>query len=172
MGQEPGLIWRIMQRLNQRVAHNYQLGIGPARVVMLLTTSGRKSGLPRVTPLQFEEHDGIYYLGSARGAAADWFRNIQANPRVQVQIRGRLFAGTAEAVTDAGRVADFFELRLKRHPWMIGLLMRLEGLPFRYTRQDLEHFAAQKAMVVIKPDPKIMENDSHDEKLGVMARID
>ena len=157
MGKEPSLIWRIMQRLNRRVAHNYQRGIGPARVVMLLTTTGRKSGLPRITPLQFEEYGGNYYLGSARGAAADWFRNIQANPRVQVQIRQRQFAGSAEAVTDAGRVADFLELRLMSHPWMIGLLMRLEGLPVRYTRQDLEHFAIQKAMVVIKLDPEVME---------------
>jgi len=158
MKNEPGLIWRIMQRLNRRVAHNYQRGIGPARVVMLLTTTGRKSGLPRITPLQFEESDGIYYLGSARGAAADWFQNIRANPRVQVQIRQRQFTGAAEAVTEPGRVADFLELRLKRHPCMIGLLMRLEGLPFRYTRQDLEHFATQKAMVVIRPDPQVTEN--------------
>jgi hypothetical protein len=38
----------------------------------------------------------------------------------------------------------------------IGLLMRLEGLPIRYTRQDLEYFAAQKAMVVIRPDPEVL----------------
>jgi deazaflavin-dependent oxidoreductase (nitroreductase family) len=158
MKKEPGFVWRIMRRLNQRVAHNYQHGFGPTRIVMLLTTTGRKSGLPRVTPLQFEEYDGVYYLGSARGAAADWFRNIQTNPRVHVQICDQSFAGTAEAVTDARRVADFLSLRLKRHPWMIGLLMRLEGLPFCYTRQDLEQFAAQKAMVVIKSDPPVMED--------------
>jgi len=34
----------------------YRLGLGPlvGRVVLLLTTTGRKSGLPRVTPLQAE----------------------------------------------------------------------------------------------------------------------
>jgi deazaflavin-dependent oxidoreductase (nitroreductase family) len=169
MKKEPSLIWQIMQRLNQRVACNYQRGIGPARIVMLLTTTGRKSGLPRITPLQFEEHNGIFYLGSARGTAADWFRNIQANPRVLVQIRQRQFIGSAEAVTDTGRVADFLELRLKRHPWMIGLLMHLEGLPLRYTRQDLEHFAVDKALVVIKPDPEVKGNNFHHEKLGLTA---
>jgi hypothetical protein len=106
--------------------------------------------------LQFEEYDGIYYLGSARGAAADWFQNIQADPRVQVQTRQRQFTGAAEAVTESSRVADFLELRLKRHPTMIGLLLRLEGLPIRYSRQDLENFAARKAMVVIKPDPEVL----------------
>jgi deazaflavin-dependent oxidoreductase (nitroreductase family) len=167
MRQEPGLIWRIMQRLNRRVARNYQSGLGPASVVMLLTTTGRKSGLPRITPLQYEEYGGIYYLGSARGAAADWFRNIQANSRVQVQIRQHQFAGSAEAVTEARRVADFLELRMKRHPWMIGLLMRLEGLPFRYTRQDLEHFAAKKTMVLIIPDPMAADIDHYE--IGVPA---
>lgn len=172
MEQETGLIWRIMQRLNRRVTHNYQRGYGPTRMVMLVTTTGRKSGLPRVTPLQFEEYDGVYYLGSARGAAADWFRNIQVNSRVQVQIGERQFAGTAEAVTDAGRVADFLELRLKRHPWMIGLLMRLEGLPLRYTRQDLERFAAQKAMVMINPDAQVVENTPVNAEMGVRAGIE
>ncbi len=145
-------IWRLMRRFNRWMEGNFQRGIGPARVVLLLTTTGRKSGLPRVTPLQYEQVSGEYIVGSARGAHADWFLNIQADPRVEVQIKGRRFPALAEAVTDPERIAGFFELRLKRHPLMIGLLMRLEGLPLRYTRHDLERFAAQKAMVVIQPE--------------------
>ncbi|MBN2149659.1 MAG: nitroreductase family deazaflavin-dependent oxidoreductase [Anaerolineales bacterium] len=144
-------IYRWMKPFNQRMAKNYQKGFGPTRVVLLLTTTGRKSGLPRVTPLQYEQIDGVYYVGSARGPQADWFRNIQANPQVGVQIKDRQFQALAEAVTDPQRIADFFQLRLKRHPLMIGLMMRLEGLPWRYTRADLEKFAAQKALAVIRP---------------------
>ena len=97
-------------------------------------------------------------MGSARGAQADWFRNIQANPGVQVQIkRGKnefmRFSATAEAVTDPGRVADFLGARLKRHPLMIGFLMHLEGLPLKYSRADLERFAAGKALAIIRPEP-------------------
>ena len=149
--ESPGLIWRLMRGLNQRMAHNYQRGIGPGRVVLLLTTTGRKSGLPRITPLQYEEVNGRYIVGSARGASADWFRNIQANPHVWVQIQERKLAATAQAVTDIEQVAEFLALRLKRHPLMIGLLMRLEGLPWRFTPADLKRFADQKAMVVIEP---------------------
>lgn len=150
-------IWRLMRRMNQRMAGNYQRGFGPGRLVLLLTTTGRKSGQPRLTPLQYEHIDGAYYLGSARGAQADWFRNIQANPAVQVEIkRGKndflRFSATAEAVTDPPRVADFLGARLARHPVMIGLLMRLEGLPLRYTHADLERFAAGKALVIVRPD--------------------
>jgi deazaflavin-dependent oxidoreductase (nitroreductase family) len=147
----PGLLYRLMSKLNNRIARNYQRGIGPMGVVLLLTTTGRKSGLQRVTPLQYEEIDGAYYIGSARGAQADWFRNLQANPQVEVQIRQRRFQGLAEGVTDAGRIADFLETRRRRHPIFIGLVMRLEGLPLRYTRADLERFAAGKALAIVRP---------------------
>lgn len=153
--QSPGLLYRWMRKMNARIARNYQLGIGPVRVVLLLTTIGRKSGLPRVTPLQYEEIDGLYYIGSARGAQADWFRNLQANPQVEVQIGQRRFSGTAEAVTDAARIADFLELRLKRRPVFIGLLTRLEGLPWHYSRADIERFAAQKTLAIIQPRESI-----------------
>ncbi len=149
--KRPAFLYRILRKLNPRIARNYQIGIGPTRVVMLLTTTGRKSGLPRVTPLQYEEINGVYYLGSARGVQADWYRNILACPQVSVQIRQRTFQGTAEPISDPARVADFLALRLKRRPLLIGLVMRLEGLPLRYTRADLERFAAAKTMVVIRP---------------------
>jgi len=152
--QHTNLIWRVMGRMNQRMASNYRRGIGPRQVVLLLTTTGRKSGLPRVTPLQYEQDGEVFYVASARGIQADWFRNVQANPQVQVQVGERYLCGVAEAVTNPQRIADFLALRLKRHPLMIGMLMRLEGLPLRYTRQDLERFAAQKAMVVIRPLPE------------------
>jgi len=146
-----GLMYRLMSRLNPRIIQNYQKGTGLTRVVLLLTTTGRKSGLPRVTPLQYEELRGEYYIGSARGAQADWYRNIQANPQVEVQLGERRWRGMAEPVDNPRRVADFLELRKKRHRFFIGLVMRLEGLPWRYSRLDLERFAAQKALVIIRP---------------------
>jgi deazaflavin-dependent oxidoreductase (nitroreductase family) len=153
MGKTPsaGFFYRWMKKLNPRISQNYQKGIGPTRIVMLLTTTGRKSGLPRVTPLQYEEIEGIYYVGSARGARADWYRNIQANPQVEVQICQRRFHAVAEPVSDPTRIADFLTLRMKRHPVFIGLLMRLEGLPLRFCRADLERFAATKSLVIIRP---------------------
>ena len=64
-------IYHRMKSFNARMAANYRRGIGPTRIVLLLTTIGRKTGLPRVTPLQFEQIDGAYYIGSARGQDAD-----------------------------------------------------------------------------------------------------
>jgi deazaflavin-dependent oxidoreductase (nitroreductase family) len=143
-------IYHRMKGLNARMLANYKRGFGPTRVVMLLTTVGRKSGLPRVTPLQYEEVDGEYYIASARGRDADWFKNLCANPKVHVQIRDLEFDAVAEPVTDPVRIADFIELRLRRHPFMIRLIMWLfDGLPLRFSRIDLEGFCQEKAMVVL-----------------------
>jgi len=141
-----------MKNLNARMVANYRHGIEPTRVMMLLTSIGRKSGMPRVTPLQYEEVDGDYYIASARGWEADWFKNIQVNPNVHLQIRERELEAVAEPVTDPKRIADFIELRLKRHPVMIRLIMTLfDGLPLRFTRAELEKFCQEKALVVLHP---------------------
>ena len=147
-------IYHRMKRLNARMAANYRRGFGPTRMVLLLTTMGRKSGLPHVTPLQYEEVDGGYYIASARGRDADWFRNICSNPNVRVRVRDREFDAAAEPVTDPFRIADFIELRLKRHPVMMRLIMRLfDGLPLRFSRARLEEFCREKAMVILHPVP-------------------
>jgi deazaflavin-dependent oxidoreductase (nitroreductase family) len=131
----------------------YAIGLGPlyGRSVLLLTTTGRRTGLPRVTPLQYEEIDGAIYLGSARGVNADWFRNIQADPRVEVRIGKRRLAGIAEPITDPVRVADFLEYRLNHHPRMVGAIMRMEGLPANHDRSDIEEYARRRALVVVRP---------------------
>ncbi len=121
------------------------------RLILLLTTTGRKTGLPRVTPLQYEQVEGVFYVGSARGTKADWFRNIVADGRVKVRFGTREFEALAEPVTDPCRIADFLELRLTRHPRMIGAILRSEGLPAEPSRADLEAYALQSAMVIIRP---------------------
>jgi deazaflavin-dependent oxidoreductase (nitroreductase family) len=148
-------LYHRMKALNARMVANYKRGFGPTRIVLLLTTIGRKSGLPRVTPLQYEEVDGKYCIASARGQEADWFKNILANPRVHMQMRDRELDAVAEPVTAPARIADFIELRLRRHPFMVRMIMHLfDGLPLRFTRSDLESMSAGKALVILHPVEK------------------
>ena len=147
--------WQRMKNIQQIHRVLYALGLGPivGKIVLLLTTTGRKSGKLRVTPLQYEEIDGAYYLGAARGLQADWVCNIQANPKVDVQVKARHFQGIAEVVTNPGQIADFLEVRLKRHPRMIGLMMeRVHHLTKRPTRAQLEELAKTEALVIIRPE--------------------
>ena len=131
----------------------YRLGLGPlvGRLILLLTTTGRKSGLARVTALQYEEVDGALYLGSSRGMHADWVLNILADPRVDVRLKARRFSGLAEVVTDPVRVADFLELRLKLHPRMVGMILKSEGMPQCPSRKEMEDYASKLALVIVKP---------------------
>ena len=129
----------------------YSIGLGPlvGRVVLLLTTTGRRTGLLRVTPLQYEEVDGAFYVGSMLGTRADWFRNLVADSNVEVRIKSKKIKAKAETFTDPGRIADFLELRLERHPRMLGVILRSEGLPQRPNRAQLEQYAEKIAIVKI-----------------------
>jgi deazaflavin-dependent oxidoreductase (nitroreductase family) len=141
--------WRLLKVPSRLL---YAIGLGPlqGRFVLLLTTIGRKSRLPRVTPLQYEEVDGKYFVASARGIKADWFRNILANPAVEVRVKSQRFEGVAEAITDPEQIADFLELRLRRHPRMMGAMFRAQGFASRPSREELEGYTAKRAMVVIR----------------------
>lgn len=146
--------WQKMKYIQKLHRVLYALGLGPiiGKIVLLLTTTGRKSGLKRVTPLQYEEIDGAYYLGSARGLQADWVRNIQANPQVEVCVGARRFTGTAEVDTNPSKFADFLEVRLERHPRILGLMMeKVHHLPKRPSREQLEGLAATEALVIVNP---------------------
>ena len=57
--------------------------------VLLLTTTGRKSGKPRTVPLSYLAHgDALVLVGSKGGAPRHpaWYLNLEANPEVDVQI--------------------------------------------------------------------------------------
>ena len=138
----------------------YAIGLGPliGKVILLLTTTGRRSGLKRVTPLQYEMIGCDYYVGAARGLKADWVRNIRSDPHVEVRVGARHFHGIAEVVNEPSRFADFLEVRLERHPHMIGLIMeKAHGLPRRPSREQLEELAKTEAFVILHPT-KFSEN--------------
>jgi deazaflavin-dependent oxidoreductase (nitroreductase family) len=146
--------WAKMKNIQKIHRILYAVGLGPVigGFIVLLTTTGRKSGMKRVTPLQYEKIGADYYLGAARGLNADWVRNIQSNPQVELRVGAKHVQGTAEIVTDPSRFADFLEVRLERHPRLIGLIMeKTHGLPKRPSREQLERLAKGEAMVVVHP---------------------
>ena len=65
---------------------------------LLLTTTGRKTGLLRTVPLPYFPHaEGVMVVGSFAGDPKHpaWYVNLVANPDVEVQIKGRRFRATA-----------------------------------------------------------------------------
>ncbi len=84
--------------------------------IYILTTKGRKSGLMRKTPLEYDIIDGVLHGGSVNFKRSHWFRNIQANPDdVWVQIWSRKFHARIEILDDEGiiRIVKYY---IKTHP--------------------------------------------------------
>lgn len=86
--------------------------------ILVLRVRGRKSGVIRETPLNYLIADGSVWIMAGFGERTEWYRNILADPAVEVRLPGREFAGTAEVVADAG-------LRAR----MIPRLVRACGVP-------------------------------------------
>ena len=74
--------------------------------VALLTTTGRKTGEPRVSPLLYlREGNRIVLVASKGGSASNpmWYLNLKANPKVSVQIKDEVLHLTARDATEAER---------------------------------------------------------------------
>jgi F420H(2)-dependent quinone reductase len=67
--------------------------------VLRLMTHGRRTGRLRSTLLGYFEHDGAFVV-TASNAGFDrhpgWYHNLTADPKVELQLRDRRFAATAE----------------------------------------------------------------------------
>ena len=66
----------------------------------VLETTGRKSGLPRRTPVGNGLDGDTFWIVSEHGRKAAYVRNIAANPRVRINVHGRWCAGTAHVLPD------------------------------------------------------------------------
>ena len=69
---------------------------------LILTTTGRRSGEERSTPLIYGRHGDDYLVVASRGGADHhpaWYLNLEASPDVQVQVKGDRFAARARTAT-------------------------------------------------------------------------
>src|SRR3954465_13793831 len=69
----------------------------------LLETTGRRPGLPRVTPVCDGTDGDTFWIIAQQGRSADYVRNLEANPRVRVRgslSRAGWLSGTAHIVDD------------------------------------------------------------------------
>jgi deazaflavin-dependent oxidoreductase (nitroreductase family) len=69
--------------------------------LLLLTTTGAKSGLKRTTPLGYGNDGGrMIVVASVRGAPnnPDWYHNLVAHPEVTIEVGGETFDAIATVV--------------------------------------------------------------------------
>jgi deazaflavin-dependent oxidoreductase (nitroreductase family) len=104
-----------LDRLLGRLTRGRFVGLGMRDLpCLLLTTTGRRSGQPRTTPLLFvRDGDGYVVVGSNWGQTAHpaWSANLLADPNATVTLDGRRFAVRARRAGGAERDRLFALLR-------------------------------------------------------------
>lgn len=94
-------------------------GRGRGKPILLLTTTGRRSGEARTTPLPyFPDADAMVVVGSNSGHRShpNWYLNIEADPGVTVQVGPNVSAAEATPVSGADRSALWDRL-IDTAPW-------------------------------------------------------
>ncbi|MFJ4683944.1 nitroreductase/quinone reductase family protein [Streptomyces sp. NPDC091377] len=100
---------------------------------ILLETTGRVSGVPRRTPVGGRREGDAFWLVSEFGDRSQYVRNIRADPRVRVRLRGRWHEGTAHLLPD-----DDARARLLRLPRGNSAAVRAIGTNLLTVRVDLD----------------------------------
>jgi deazaflavin-dependent oxidoreductase (nitroreductase family) len=95
---------------------------------LYLTTTGRVSGKPREIEIWYTERDGRYYLIAEHRERANWVRNIQAQPHVNVRVGNRRFDALARIVRENSEpelAAAVRALSDAKYGWSAGLVVEL-----------------------------------------------
>jgi deazaflavin-dependent oxidoreductase (nitroreductase family) len=76
------------------VGHTWKRG----SKILLLTTTGRRTGKRTTTPLIYEQAGDDYVVVASKGGAPahpGWYRNLAKNPEIEVQVQGDVFPARA-----------------------------------------------------------------------------
>ncbi len=69
---------------------------------LILTTTGRRSGEPRSTPLIYGRSGDDYVVVASKGGADDppaWYLNLEANPQAEIQVKADRFPVRSRVAT-------------------------------------------------------------------------
>jgi deazaflavin-dependent oxidoreductase (nitroreductase family) len=125
--------------------------------VLVLTARGRKSGQPRSTGLSFMPLGDRFIVFSGWGVKSNWYRNIVANPLVEVRVGRRRMRATARLVEDPERRRELMlqmQVRSNRcgPPVMLRPLLKLMGA-FDYDGEIRMAVAAGGTLPVVEITP-------------------
>ena len=89
----------------------------PEQAILLLNTTGAKTGLPRTNPVVYLPGEDCVYVFATKGGSPvhpDWYFNLVAHPVVTVEIGTETYQATAESVTGPERARLYAKLVEKR----------------------------------------------------------
>lgn len=149
-----------------RVVHRapmvlWRLGLGRIEGDVVLTTTGRKSGLPRRIVIGPSRIDGRPYLWDPYGDRAHWYRNLIADPIVSIQDSSGAWTARAmhptahdEAVALYGEIGR--DIGRRFHEYLADL--GVEDSPDGFAR-DIERIHVVRLDPVDEPGPPALAPD-------------
>ena len=81
-------------------------GVFDGAPLLLLHTTGAKSGVDRVNPMMYLDDDSRMFVFASKAGAdshPDWYHNLQKNPKVVVKMGTHSFTARAHALPEAER---------------------------------------------------------------------
>jgi deazaflavin-dependent oxidoreductase (nitroreductase family) len=156
---KPGPLWRVIFKQPIWI---YKLGLGGVigKRVLLLHTTGRKTGLRRVTPLEYG-HDpaaDTYTVMAGWGGKTDWYRNARAHPQVHVQVGRRAFDAIARPVSCEGVAAMLAEI-IAINPRALQMFARWSDGPVDGSMESLRELAVHFPALTLHPQREVGERD-------------
>ncbi len=102
---------------------------GRKHPVILVTTTGLRSGLPRITPLNFSvDGDRLVVIASSGGSARHpaWYRNLLADPVVTIEHGAETFSARASTAQEPERTR-LFDAQAAVMPFFDGYRKRVKA---------------------------------------------
>jgi deazaflavin-dependent oxidoreductase (nitroreductase family) len=124
---------------------------------LVLTHTGRKSGLPRKVALEIVRHDesgDTYFVASGWGEEADWYRNIIKNPEVVIHAGARRLPGIAQRLPSECAEEEILTYA-RRYPTAIKSLARIMGYKVDGTDEGYRALGRKLPIIALRPDPKM-----------------
>jgi deazaflavin-dependent oxidoreductase (nitroreductase family) len=134
----------------------YRLNLGwlLGERALLLEHRGRKSGLIRKAVIEVVDHDmqkDSYIVTAAWGKQADWYKNIQAEPNVTIEVGTKRFAALARTLS-AEEAAQHLNAYATKHPFAFRQLgAYLFGLKTHDTAQIIKSLSEAFPLVEFIP---------------------
>lgn len=154
----------------------YRLGWGSLLgwlPMLIMTTRGRHSGLPRHVVVEYRRHGSKYYVFSGWGERADWYRNLIEHPRVTIQHGAHIFAAEAQPVKDnaeALRALYLFTRNSKLYEFVFAGMSSAQAADLN----SLADVAQEFTLARLEPQddaPELPPVELYDEETRQMAKV-
>ena len=121
--------------------HNFNRGViaafrankgqvnGRKNPVILLTTTGARSGRKHVTPLNFSRDGSDLVVIASKGGSAthpDWYINLVANPEVEIEDGSETFRAVAKVASEPRRT-KLYDAQAREMPFFNGYRKRVKA---------------------------------------------